>query len=108
MKAYGELYDCADLVLLYPRQVAEKTRRCLPIRPSGSRMLRVAGIDISADHLAVENELAELVGGGGKRLRGGFSRLGIAMPLGAVQPSTEVLGDLPCLTAVSALLKVGG
>ena len=67
MMAYGELYDCADLVLLYPRQVAEKTRRCLPIKPSGTRMLRVADIDISTNRLAVEDELAELVVGGGKR-----------------------------------------
>lgn len=67
MMAYGELYDCADLVLLYPRQVAEKTRRCLPIKPRGMRMLRVADIDISTNRLAVEDELAELVVGGGKR-----------------------------------------
>ena len=67
MMAYGELYDCANLVLLYPRQVAEKTRRCLPIKPSGIRILRVADIDISTNRLAVEDELAELVGRSGSK-----------------------------------------
>ncbi len=61
MMAYGELYDCTDLVLLYPRQAASKTRRRLPIRPSGIKALRVADIDISADRPSVEQELAELI-----------------------------------------------
>lgn len=63
MMAYGELYDCADLVLLYPRHIVERTRRRLPIKPSGNRVLRVADIDITTDRSAVEDELTELVGG---------------------------------------------
>ena len=62
MMAYGELYDCADLLLLYPRQTGVgKTRRRLLIKPSGLRKLRVADIDIAADRPAVEEELGELM-----------------------------------------------
>lgn len=61
MMAYGELYDCADLVLLYPRQAVARTRRRLPIKPSGVRALQVADIDVTADLHAIEQELAELI-----------------------------------------------
>jgi 5-methylcytosine-specific restriction enzyme subunit McrC len=64
MMAYGELYDCVDLVLLYPRRNTTKTRRRLPIKPSGTRALRVTDIDITADRYVVETELGELFGGG--------------------------------------------
>jgi len=63
MMAYGELYDCANLALLYPRQAPTKTRRRLPIKPSGMKALSVFDIDMTGDRSAVEEELRELVAG---------------------------------------------
>lgn len=62
MMAYGDLYDCPELLLLYPRQTVTKTRRRLPIKPRGIRALQVADVDMTADLRAVEQELDELIG----------------------------------------------
>lgn len=61
MMAYGELYDCAKLVLLYPRQDINKIRREFKTNTKDNRFVRVCDVDVRVKLSEMEAELLGII-----------------------------------------------
>ncbi|MFC3175009.1 McrC family protein [Novosphingobium bradum] len=64
LMAYGRLYECPDLVLLYPHHAglgADRFERAFLIRPCHSQRLRFASVDVSLNEQDVVQQLHHLI-----------------------------------------------